>query len=145
MKQKTVKLTQTIKPSQFLRRDGVIDNADAKDTRTITVSFASEEPYEREFGVEILQVDNTALTMDRFANGLGCLLYNHNRDVVLGHIDKAWTDGGKAYQNGRKTPSFSYGDISPLSVKSSMDIDRKKFTLSIELDKHIQYNLNYEI
>lgn len=49
------------------------------------------------------------------------------------------------YQNGRKTPSFSYGDISPFSVKSSMDIDRKKFTLSIELDKHIQYNLNYEI
>ena len=47
------------------------------------------------------------------------------------------------YQNGRKTPSFSYGDISPLSVKSSMDIDRKKFTLSIELDKHIQYNLNH--
>ena len=88
MKQKTVKLTQTIKPSQFLRRDGVIDNADAKDTRTITVSFASEEPYERGFGIEILQVDNTALTMDRFANGLGCLLYNHNRDVVLGHIDK---------------------------------------------------------
>ena len=97
VKQKTVKLTQTIKPSQFLRRDGVIDNADAKDTRTITVSFASEEPYERGFGIEILQVDNTALTMDRFANGLGCLLYNHNRDVVLGHIDKAWTDGGKAY------------------------------------------------
>jgi hypothetical protein len=26
-----------------------------------------------------------------------------------------------------------------------MDIDRKKFTLSIELDKHIQYNLNHEI
>lgn len=25
------------------------------------------------------------------------------------------------YQNGRKTPSFSYGNISPLSVKSSMD------------------------
>lgn len=49
------------------------------------------------------------------------------------------------YQNWRKTPSFSYGDISPLSVKSSMDIDRKKFTLSIELDKHIQYNLNHEI
>lgn len=49
------------------------------------------------------------------------------------------------YQNGRKTPSFSYGDISLLSVKSSMDIDRKKFTLSIELDKHIQYNLNHEI
>ena len=49
------------------------------------------------------------------------------------------------YQNGRKTPSFSYRDISLLSVKSSMDIDRKKFTLSIELDKHIQYNLNHEI
>ena len=49
------------------------------------------------------------------------------------------------YQNGLISPSFSYGDISPLSVKSSMDIDRKKFTLSIELDKHIQYNLNHEI
>ena len=54
-------------------------------------------------------------------------------------------NNGSPYQNGRKTPSFSYGDISPLSVKSSMDIDRKKFTLSIELDKHIQYNLNHEI
>jgi hypothetical protein len=65
----------------------------------------------------------------------------HNADEIINTAVDVYAD----YQNGRKTPSFSYGDISPLSVKSSMDIDRKKFTLSIELDKHIQYNPNHEI
>ena len=71
-------------------------------------------------------------------------LLKDKRFVVVDYKDLGNT-ARVSYQNGRKTPSFSYGDISPLSVKSSMDIDRKKFTLSIELDKHIQYNLNHEI
>ena len=82
----------------MFRRDGEIRTTERKDNgRTMTVSFASEEPYERWFGPEVLQVDETALDVSRFNNGLGCVLYNHNRDAVIGKIDRVWMENGRAY------------------------------------------------
>lgn len=71
------------------------------DSRTLTLSFASEEPYERWFGPEVLQVDGQALDMTRFENGLGCLLYNHNRDAVIGAIERVWIADNRAYADVR--------------------------------------------
>ncbi|WP_277292692.1 prohead protease/major capsid protein fusion protein [Veillonella caviae] len=71
------------------------------DSRTLTLSFASEEPYERWFGPEVLQVDGQSLNMTRFENGLGCLLYNHNRDAVIGAIERVWIADNRAYADVR--------------------------------------------
>lgn len=85
-------------PMGMLQRDGEIRTAENKDNeRTMTVSFASEEPYERWFGPEVLQVDETALDVSRFSAGLGCVLYNHNRDAVIGKINRVWMENGRAY------------------------------------------------
>lgn len=82
----------------LFQRDGEIRTTENKDNeRTMTVSFASEEPYERWFGPEVLQVDETALDVSRFNNGLGCVLYNHNRDAVIGKINRVWMENGRAY------------------------------------------------
>lgn len=82
----------------MFQRDGEIRAGENKDNeRMMTVSFASEEPYERWFGPEVLQVDETALDLSRFNNGLGCVLYNHHRDAVIGKIDRVWMENGRAY------------------------------------------------
>ncbi len=67
-----------------------------EDTRTVELSFSSEEPYERWFGMEILSHEPGAVDLSRL-NDIGCLLYNHNRDKVIGRIDRAWVKDNRAY------------------------------------------------
>lgn len=64
--------------------------------RTFELSFSSEEPYSRWWGVEILDHTPGSVDLERI-NSIGCLLYNHNRDKVLGKVLKAWNDGTRCY------------------------------------------------
>ena len=59
--------------------------------RKFELSFASEDPYERWFGIEILELTENAVDLTRL-NEIGVLLFNHNRDSVVGKIIKAWID-----------------------------------------------------
>jgi len=62
--------------------------------RKFTLSFSSEEPYERWFGMEILDHSPGAIDLQRI-NNIGCLLFNHNRDAVIGRINRAWLEGNR--------------------------------------------------
>lgn len=62
--------------------------------RTFKLSFSSEDPYERWFGAEILDHSDGAMNLDRL-NTIGVLLYNHNRDCVVGKIERAWVENGR--------------------------------------------------
>ena len=73
-------------------REAQITSIEANDNRTVELSFSSEEPYERWFGTEILCHDDGCINLDRFNNGLGVALFNHDRSAVIGHIDKAWIE-----------------------------------------------------
>lgn len=68
-----------------------------EDSRTVRLSFASQEPYQRWFGSEILMCQQEAINLERFNNGLGCLLFNHDRDAVIGHIESTEIVDGRAY------------------------------------------------
>lgn len=59
--------------------------------RKFILSFSSEEPYDRWWGTEILSHSEGALNLDRL-NSIGCVLYNHNRDKVLGKVLRAWVE-----------------------------------------------------
>jgi len=59
--------------------------------RKFILSFSSEEPYERYWGREILDHNPEAVDLTRL-NTLGVLLFNHNRDKVLGKINRAWIE-----------------------------------------------------
>lgn len=85
---------QRREPPKTLKRElAAIERAAVnEETRTITLSFASEQPVSRWFGAEVLQVDAAAVNITRFENGLGCLLFNHNRDAVIGKVLRAWVD-----------------------------------------------------
>ena len=62
--------------------------------RTVELSFSSEEPYYRWFGPEILDHSDGCVDLNRLqANG--CLLFNHDRDRVLGRVVECRIDGDK--------------------------------------------------
>ena len=62
--------------------------------RKFVLSFSSEEPYERWWGVEILSHADGALDLTRL-NSIGCVLYNHNRDKVIGKVLRAWVENSR--------------------------------------------------
>lgn len=70
--------------------------SDSENERVITLSFSSEEPYERYFGPEILDHQDGAIDMSRLQS-IGCVLFNHNRDSVIGKIRKAWIENNRGY------------------------------------------------
>lgn len=64
--------------------------------RKFILSFSSEEPYERWWGVEILSHAEGALDLTRL-NSIGCVLFNHDRSYVVGKVLRAWVENGRGY------------------------------------------------
>lgn len=62
--------------------------------RCVDLSFSSETPYERWFGPEILDHGEGAVNLKRLS-AIGCVLFNHNRDAVIGKVVKAWVENGR--------------------------------------------------
>lgn len=65
-----------------------------KDSRRRIISFSSETPYTRWFGVEILDHADGAVDLARL-NQVGVLLFNHDTDVVLGKVIRAWVENNR--------------------------------------------------
>ena len=59
--------------------------------RTFQLSFSSEEPYERWFGMEVLDHSEGAVDLARLQD-IGVVLFNHKRDSIMGKINKAWIE-----------------------------------------------------
>jgi HK97 family phage prohead protease len=64
--------------------------------RTVELSFSSEEPYGRWWGVEVLDHTEGCVDLNRI-NSIGCVLFNHNRDKVIGKIIDSSNDGSRCY------------------------------------------------
>ena len=75
-------------------RETTIDQVDT-DSRTVELSFSSETPYGRWFGDEILCHDEECINLERFNNGLGTVLFNHDRYAVVGHVEKVWLEDNR--------------------------------------------------
>ena len=56
-------------------RNGMIRAVEGQE-RTVELSFSSEEPYSRWWGVEILDHTNGCVDLNRL-NEIGCVLFNH--------------------------------------------------------------------
>lgn len=62
--------------------------------RKFTLSFSSEEPYNRCWGTEILSHADGDVDLLRL-NSIGVVLFNHDRNNVIGKILQAWIDNGR--------------------------------------------------
>lgn len=68
--------------------------AEAENSRRRTVSFSSEVPYRRWFGMEILDHAGGAVDLSRL-NTVGVVLFNHDTDAVLGKVIRAWVENNR--------------------------------------------------
>lgn len=59
-----------------------------EEERVVELSFSSETPVRRWGAYEVLSHKSDAVQLDRI-NSTGCLLFNHNRDKVIGKILEA--------------------------------------------------------
>ncbi len=62
--------------------------------RTFRLSFSSEMPYDRWWGTEILDHSEGAVDLTRL-NTIGVVLFNHDRDEVVGRVNKAWIENSR--------------------------------------------------
>lgn len=69
---------------------GAID----KDARTVELCFASDAPYERWWGTEILDCTAAAVNLERL-NNRHPLLLDHNTRDQIGVVEKAWVDSDR--------------------------------------------------
>ncbi len=65
-----------------------------KDERRRVLSFSSEEPYQRWYGPEILDHAAGAVDLSRL-NEVGVLLFNHNTNIVIGRVNRAWIEDSR--------------------------------------------------
>jgi HK97 family phage major capsid protein len=60
------------------------------DLDVVEFTFSSEQPVERYFGMEVLSHSPEAMNMERLNSGAAPWLWNHNPEVVLGVVERAW-------------------------------------------------------
>lgn len=77
--------------------------------RTFTLSFSSEEPVAKWFDTEILDHSDGCVNLERL-NSIGVVLFNHDRDEVIGKIERAWIENGR----GNAEISFDDDDASEI-------------------------------
>lgn len=116
---------------KFTRDFKLVERAAVEeDDRTIKLSFASEEPYERWWGVEI--IDMQKMDLKRLQTG-AALLLNHDhsyRNGHIGRIEKAWIDGDLI---GRAEVRFSKRDLAEEVLQDIRDgiLDKVSFGYEI--------------
>lgn len=80
--------------------------------RRFVLSFSSEIAYQRGWGMEVLDHSDGAVDLSRI-NEIGCLLYNHHRDQVVGKIIRAWIEN----KRGQAEVEFDDDDFSEMIRK----------------------------
>lgn len=86
---KTLSIPQNLFRSATFERESINETE-----RTVEMTVSSEEPYERYWGVEVLDHKTKSLRMDRFKKAAP-LLFNHDRNLHLGRIVSSKVADGK--------------------------------------------------
>lgn len=97
--------------------------------RKFILSFSSEEPYERWWGTEILDHSEGAVDLVRI-NEIGCLLFNHNKDKVIGKINRAWIENAR----GMAEVEFDIDDESELIYQKVATGTLKGVSVGYQID-----------
>lgn len=63
-----------------------------EDDRRVRMSLSSEEPVERNFGMEVLEHTQEAIDMSRLASGNAPLLKDHDMSSQIGIVEEAYLD-----------------------------------------------------
>jgi HK97 family phage major capsid protein len=58
----------------------------------LTFSFSSEYAAKREWGIEILSHDRSAVDLSYLNSGVACLFWHHDPNIVLGKVERGWLE-----------------------------------------------------
>jgi HK97 family phage major capsid protein len=87
-------MTKTIKAGRQFRSFTLDRAALDEESRTAVLAFASEEPYERSWGVEVLNVEPSSMRLGRLQAG-GPLLVDHDSRDIVGVIEDVSIGGDR--------------------------------------------------
>lgn len=110
---------------------------EATKTTTYPLSFSSEMPYERAYGIEILSHKDGAVNLMRLQE-IGVVLFNHNRNQVIGKIVTVGIENNR----GVATVEFDDDDFSQM-IKHKIDKGTLKTTsVGYSIDEYVTKELD---
>lgn len=93
LKKKKFDVRKHIKEPAFRELVFLRDKIDVE-KRTIEVAWASETPYERWWGIEVLDCSPGAIRLGRLQNK-AAVLFNHDRDCLIGVVESVTVGGDR--------------------------------------------------
>lgn len=123
----------TLKKNQKLERSFSVDRAAInEEERTVELAFSSEEPYERYFGIEILDHSPDSVKLDRLKSG-AAVLVNHDTNDQVGVVVDASIDGDR---RGRATVKFSRSERGQEILQDIQDGIRQLVSVGYSINKY---------
>jgi len=101
-----------------------------EESRTVELSFSSEEPYTRWFGVEVLDHREGSIRLGRLNDG-GAFLADHDPEKQIGVVEKAWIENGK----GKALVRFSKSQMAQEYFQDVLDGIRSKVSVGYIVHK----------
>jgi len=105
--------------------------------RKFILSFSSEEPYTRFYGTEILDHSEGAVDLSRL-NEIGVLLFNHDRNTVIGKINRAWIENNR----GQAEVEFDADDKSEIIYQKVKSGTLKTTSVGYVIDSYEDVSVN---
>jgi hypothetical protein len=103
------------------------------DDRTLTLSFSSEEAVGRWYGDEILSHDDGCCSLD-LLNSSAPLLFNHDRNDLLGVVEKAWIEDKRGYA----TVRFGKDERGDWALMQARDKILKNVSVQYEIRNYLE-------
>lgn len=97
MEKKKLTNKNSVKLGIITRNIEVRKDSINEENRTVDLTFSSEDPFERWFGIEILSHKKSAVDMSFIASGNAPFLVEHKTDDQIGVVEKAWLQESVAH------------------------------------------------
>lgn len=123
---------KTIKPGTTVHRAFTVDRAAiSEEARTVELAFSSETPYERWWGIEVLDNTTTAVRLGRLTSG-GPLLMDHDTRDQVGVIESVRIDADRV---GRAVVRFGKGARAQEAWQDVQDGIRRNVSVGYAIHK----------
>lgn len=103
------------------------------EARTVELAFASDDPYERWWGREILDCTTAAVDLTRL-NNRHPLLLNHDPEYQIGVVERAWVDSDRKC---RAVVRFSRSDLGEEVFQDVQDGIRELVSVGYSIDEMV--------
>jgi len=125
---KEIPLTEKLERTFHLKAKNI-----DKKNRTVKLAFSSEEPYPRDFGLEVLSHKREDVDLSFFESGQAPLLLDHDATKQIGVIEKA--EISENDKVGRAIVRFGKSQLADEVFRDVVDGIRKNISVGYEITK----------